>query len=183
MTLEGKPYRPSDPGEAIARGVAFAAEDRHRSSLLPRDWPGHLIEQTISLPHLARWYPFHLLIASRSATRPCRPSTVSGSRPPGPTPPYGRCRAETSRRRFWPAGSGARALLLLDEPFQGVDVGARQDIIATIRSHRSRATLIATSDPEEAFEVADRVFVIDHHTLRPAEISANPSPSFESLSA
>ncbi len=75
------------------------------------------------------------------------------------------------------------ALLLLDEPFQGVDVGARQDIIATIRSHRDRATLIATSDPEEAFEVADRVFIIDHHTLRPAEISATPSPSFESLSA
>ena len=29
-----------------------------------------------------------------------------------------------------------------------------------------RATLIATSDAEEAHEVADRVLVMDHHTLR-----------------
>ncbi|MNF12085.1 hypothetical protein D3C80_2134690 [compost metagenome] len=47
-----------------------------------------------------------------------------------------------------------------------MDVGARQDIIATIRSHTERATLIATSDAEEAHEVADRVLVMDHHTLR-----------------
>ena len=57
-------------------------------------------------------------------------------------------------------------LLLLDEPFQGVDVGARHDIIGAIRAHADRATLIATSDPEEAIEVADRVVVLDHHSLR-----------------
>ena len=59
-------------------------------------------------------------------------------------------------------------LLLLDEPFQGVDVGARHDIIAAIRSNTERATLIATSDPEKAIEVADRVLVMDRHTLRSA---------------
>ena len=56
--------------------------------------------------------------------------------------------------------------MLLDEPFQGVDVGARQDIIAAIRAHSDRATLIATSDPEEALEVADRVLVMEHHSLK-----------------
>src|SRR5690606_31498748 len=56
-------------------------------------------------------------------------------------------------------------VLLLDEPFQGVDVGARQDIIAAIRSRKDRATLIATSDPQEAYEVADRVLIMDHHSL------------------
>jgi simple sugar transport system ATP-binding protein len=54
---------------------------------------------------------------------------------------------------------------LLDEPFQGVDVGARQDIIRAIRSRTDRATLIATSDPEEAIEVADRILVMDRHGL------------------
>jgi simple sugar transport system ATP-binding protein len=52
-------------------------------------------------------------------------------------------------------------LLLLDEPFQGVDVGARRDLIAAIRSGRQdSATLIATSDVEEALEVADIVAVM-----------------------
>ena len=39
-----------------------------------------------------------------------------------------------------------------------------------------RATLIATSDPEESYEVADRILVIDHHSLVPAPRGA-PSVS------
>lgn len=184
VTLEGKPYRPADPGEAIARGVALAAEDRHRSSLLPRDWPGHLIEQTISLPHLPRWYPFHFLISSRERDEALQAIDRLGIKASGPDASVWSLSGGNQQKTVlarWEVVPGA--LLLLDEPFQGVDVGARQDIIATIRSHRARATLIATSDPEEAFEVADRVFVIDHHTLRLAEICANPSSSLESLSA
>ena len=60
-------------------------------------------------------------------------------------------------------------LLLLDEPFQGVDVGARADIIAAIRAQESVATLIATSDAEEAFEVADRVLLLDKTGFHAAE--------------
>jgi simple sugar transport system ATP-binding protein len=57
-------------------------------------------------------------------------------------------------------------LLLLDEPFQGVDVGARRDLITAIRSARHEsATLIATSDIEEAAEVADVVAVMRNHTI------------------
>ncbi len=184
VTLEGKPFQPADPGEAIARGVALAAEDRHRSSLIPKDWPGHAIEQTISLPHLARWYPFNLLISSRERDEAVKAIERLGIKASGPGASVWSLSGGNQQKTVlarWEVVPGA--LLLLDEPFQGVDVGARQDIIATIRSHRERATLIATSDPEEAFEVADRVFVIDHHTLRPAEISTNPSPSIESLSA
>ena len=57
-------------------------------------------------------------------------------------------------------------LLLLDEPFQGVDVGARRDIVDAIRSDLSvGATLIATSDVEEAIEVANIVAVMRGHSI------------------
>jgi simple sugar transport system ATP-binding protein len=64
----------------------------------------------------------------------------------------------------WQAASSR--LLILDEPFQGIDVGARQDLVRSLRANRSNgATLIATSDVEEALEVADVVGVMRDHTV------------------
>jgi simple sugar transport system ATP-binding protein len=57
-------------------------------------------------------------------------------------------------------------LLLLDEPFQGVDVGAQRDIVDPIRAdRRDGATLIATSDVEEAIEAADVVAIMRGHSI------------------
>ena len=54
-------------------------------------------------------------------------------------------------------------LLVLVEPTRGVDVGAREDIYATIRSFlaNERGVLIATSDYEEALRIADHLLVIN----------------------
>ena len=164
--LDGKTYAPGSPAEAIAAGVVMAAEDRHRSSFIHADWPGESIAATISLPHLGKWYPSGFLLSNREKeegrkaiqrlsikAQSADASIWSLSGGNQQKVVIGRWEAEPSR------------LLLLDEPFQGVDVGARQDIIAAIRRHSGRATLIATSDPEEAYEVADRVLVMDGHTL------------------
>jgi simple sugar transport system ATP-binding protein len=57
-------------------------------------------------------------------------------------------------------------IFLADEPFQGVDIGSRRDLIDAIRSRQGdAATLIATSDVEEAIEAADRIAVMSNHTI------------------
>ena len=165
--LDGLPFQPGSPADAIARGVVMAAADRHRSSLMPPDWPGESIAATISLPHLKQWYPSGFLFSRREAREGAKAIRRLGIKAPGPDASVWSLSGGNQQKVVlarWEAEPSR--LLLLDEPFQGVDVGARQDIIAAIRAHGDRATLIATSDPEEAFEVADRVLVMEDHGLK-----------------
>ncbi|WP_075289285.1 sugar ABC transporter ATP-binding protein [Pararhizobium arenae] len=166
MRLDGKPYAPLSPRAAVDAGVAMAGEDRHRSSLMPAGWPGEAITATISLPHLHRWYPTGLITPRREREKAEAAIRRLGIRASGPNASVWTLSGGNQQKVVlarWEAEPGK--LLLLDEPFQGVDVGARHDIITAIRSRDDRATLIATSDPEEAYEVADRVLTMDHHSL------------------
>ena len=166
--LDGRPWRPRNPAEAIAAGVHMAGEDRRRTSLTPADWPGGTVSAAIALPHLTRWFPGGFLrggiershaleairrLGIRASGHEARLDTLSG----------GNQQKVVLAR--WQAVEPR--VMLLDEPFQGVDVGARADIAAAVRAQSEVATLIATSDPEEALEVADRIFFLDDRGLRP----------------
>jgi simple sugar transport system ATP-binding protein len=184
MFLDGKPLRPRSPAEAIAAGIAMAAEDRHRSSLMPSAWPGNSLAATISLPHLAKWYPHGFLLGGRERREAEQAIARLGIKTAGPLASIWSLSGGNQQKAViarWEAEPSR--LLLLDEPFQGVDVGARHDIIQAIRSRTDRATLIATSDPEEAYEVADRILVMDRHTLRPATDGAVSLSAIQGISA
>ncbi|GAB6902224.1 sugar ABC transporter ATP-binding protein [Kineosporia succinea] len=59
-------------------------------------------------------------------------------------------------------------VMLLSEPTQGVDIGARREIFKLIRSAvaQGMAVLCATSDYEQLVEMADRVLVLDDGRVR-----------------
>lgn len=166
MLLEGKSYNPRSASEAIDAGIVLAGEDRHRSSLIPANWPGETIAETISLPHLHKWFRSGFTNRTFETSKANDAITSLGIKTSGPNASVwslsggNQQKVVLGRWDIEPA-----KVLLLDEPFQGVDVGARQDIIAAIRARKDRATLIATSDPQEAYEVADRVLIMDHHSL------------------
>jgi ABC-type sugar transport system ATPase subunit len=61
-------------------------------------------------------------------------------------------------------GARTPAVILLDEPTQGVDVGARRDIYKAIE--------ISTNDPEEAVALADRALVFSRGVVT-AELDRN----------
>ena len=57
-------------------------------------------------------------------------------------------------------------VLLLDEPFQGVDIGARRDIGRHIRATaQGRSTLVFLAEIDEALEIADRIVVMNEGAI------------------
>ncbi|WP_211222846.1 sugar ABC transporter ATP-binding protein [Paludibacterium yongneupense] len=166
FALDGRAWQPRSVAAAIASGVFMAGEDRWRSSFLPADTLGARIADVIALPHLRRLFPRGSY--SRSGIDAIAAAEIErlGIRCQGPdaTPDQlsggNQQKVVLARWQSQPC-----RVLLLDEPFQGVDVGARADLIAAIRSRRDTATLVAVSDREEALEVADRLFVMREHRL------------------
>ncbi|MGH6761359.1 MAG: sugar ABC transporter ATP-binding protein [Phyllobacterium sp.] len=168
VLLDGRAWRSEGAAHSIANDVFMVAEDRWRSSLLPADIPGGTIAGTISLPHLPRWFRSGLLRRERENTVAADAIHRLGIRARGPADTLNQLSGGNQQKVVLARWQAAPCrLLLLDEPFQGVDVGARADLIAAIRNQQAQsATLIATSDPEEALEVADRIFVMQEHGLR-----------------
>jgi sulfonate transport system ATP-binding protein len=65
------------------------------------------------------------------------------------------------------------ALLILDEPFRGLDALTRrdlQDYVAELLRERSHTTLLITTDVDEAIRLADRVLVMTNRPTRVREV-------------
>jgi simple sugar transport system ATP-binding protein len=167
IELDGQPWSPASPADAIANGVFMAGEDRWRSSLLPSATLGGDIAGTIALPHRKRWFRAGLIDPRREKRAADRAIQALGIRCRDSRDTLGLLSGGNQQKVVigrWQAATCR--LLLLDEPLQGVDVGARRDIVDAIRANRQDgATLIATSDVEEAIEAADIVAVMRDHAI------------------
>ena len=157
VVMDGAPFAPRHPADAIASGVGFVPEDRARAA----EVPGWTVADSLTLPDLERYRrgPF---LSRRAETRAAddviRRLGVVASGPRAAIESLsGGNRQKIVVGRWLAAGS---RLLVLDEPFRGVDIGARADIARLVRGTDAAATVVASSDPEEILEVADRVLVM-----------------------
>ncbi len=172
VTLDGRPYQPASPGAAVAAGVFMVAKDRRMNAVIP-DFD---IQRNLTLPFTRRHSGRLALMRGRSERSTAEATigamdvvcqgprdsilTLSGGNQQKVV--VGRWMAEASR------------LLILDEPFQGVDIRARRDIGRRIRdSAGTRATLVLCTELDEALEVADRILVMSEHTLVGAHRNEN----------
>ncbi|MCX5556387.1 sugar ABC transporter ATP-binding protein [Streptomyces sp. NBC_00038] len=163
--LDGKPYEPRRPADAIAAGVHLVPEDRHADALVP----GWSLAQNISLPFLKSLSTAGLVSRTREdalgratieqlgVVARDEHSTVeelSGGNQQKVV--VGRWLAESPR------------VLILDEPFRGVDIGARRDIGRRARTLAAEgaAVLVLSADVDEILEVADRVVVLAAGEIR-----------------
>ncbi|WP_328975523.1 sugar ABC transporter ATP-binding protein [Streptomyces canus] len=157
--LDGEPYEPKRPSDAIRAGIHLVPEDRHADALVP----GWSLAQNISLPFLKSLSRAGLVQRSREdalgrdtiealgVVARDEHSTVeelSGGNQQKVV--VGRWLARTPR------------VLILDEPFRGVDIGARRDIGRRARALAAEgaAVLVLSADVDEVLEIADRVVVL-----------------------
>jgi ribose transport system ATP-binding protein len=159
VTLAGAPFRPRSPAQAIAAGVTLVAEDRKEQSLLPAA-PIRWNLTLTALPRLARRGYLRPAAERREADRLLAVGNV-------------RCRSAEQPIRDLSGGNQQRvifgramatnpAVLLLDEPTRGVDVGAKAEIYRLITDAASGgcSVLVASSELEELLRICHRVIVM-----------------------
>ncbi len=164
ILFNGKPIRVSSPPEAVAQGIAYVPEDRRRHGVIlempvahnmtmaihrwifPGAWLRHRAEQ-----QLARDFIRDLDIKTYGPEAPG--NSLSGGN-----------QQKVSLARWLAAKP---KLLILDEPTQGVDVGAKSEIHKIIRqlARDGLAVLMISSDLPEVVGMSDRIAVLRGGTI------------------
>lgn len=159
MTLSGEPYRPTHPAGAIKRGVYLVPEDRAKQSMF-QSWS---IARTVTLPFLETIRRGLVLDFSQekvSGQEVIDDLSVVAQSPVQPVDSLSGGNQQKVVVGRWLHGTPE--VLILDEPFRGVDIGARRTISGKARAlaAQQKAVIVFTSEVDELLEVADRVIVL-----------------------
>jgi len=148
------------PAAAVRAGLALVPEDRMRQGLIPT----FALRQNTTLPFLAnvaRWSVFvaHGLEVARAqeGIQRLRIEAASVDMPVTDLSGGNAQKVNIARWLF-----DAAKVFLLDEPTAGVDIGARNEILQSLRDLASNGAgvIIVSSDFEELVAVSDRILVL-----------------------
>jgi simple sugar transport system ATP-binding protein len=159
MRLDGRPYAPASPATAVASEVYLVPEDRAAQAMLP----GWSIARTASLPFLRALSPRGVLQRGRERADGRavidRFDVVASSEVQGVDALSGGNQQKVVVGRWL---RGQPRVMLLDEPFRGIDIGARHDLSRRVRELAAggSAVVVLAADVDEVLEVADRVVVL-----------------------
>jgi simple sugar transport system ATP-binding protein len=163
MRLAGAEFKPRSASDAIRKQVFLCAKDRSSNGVVA----DFSIVRNISLPFLERFSSLGFIRTKREQAQARQLIEDMGVV----------CQNSTDNIMTLSGGNQQKVmvarwlsqpceLLILDEPFQGVDIQARRDIAAILRqTAHSRATVVFVSEIDEALEIADRILVMYEHTI------------------
>ncbi len=158
-SLDGQPYRPATPSEAMARGVGLVAGERVAESL------GMMlsVRENVFLNPGALG---HGLLGLRSPLAERADCVKAGARmslrPNDPRLPVETLSGGNQQKVVLARWLGiAKRLLILEEPTAGVDVGAKAEIYALLRRALSDglAIVVVATDFEEVAAICHRALV------------------------
>ncbi|MDR1789040.1 MAG: sugar ABC transporter ATP-binding protein [Opitutaceae bacterium] len=164
-TLAGEPYRPRSPADAILSGCAYLPEDRRGQGLFLQTSVRHNASAAILCrlrrgPFVRRWQETKLVRDELARTRAKVPSLAA---------PVSALSGGNQQKVLLAKWLLTRpALLYLDDPTRGVDIGAKADVYKIIAelSAAGTAILLASSEMPELLRLSHRILVL--HEGRPA---------------
>jgi ribose transport system ATP-binding protein len=160
LRIAGSPYRPLAPRAGKAAGIGFVAADRKKEGII-----GDLtVRENMVAPFIERYARGPFVSKAAETTQARHWIEALGIRTRGPEQKMrtlsGGNQQKVCVSRWLVDGI---ALLILEEPTRGVDVGARREIYRELRqlADHGLAVLVLSSDVEEVAGISDRSFVLD----------------------
>jgi ABC-type sugar transport system ATPase subunit len=158
LTLCGSRYVPTSPGKAIDSGIAFLSEERKADGFIP----GMSARENVPLPVLRRFSRGGRLQRRRIAEAARNALSRVAVRGDIDQPITRLSGGNQQKVLFARAALQDPRLLLLDEPTKGVDIGAKAEIHALIRSmadEQGVTVVLVSTEEEELIGLADTVCV------------------------
>jgi len=164
IILNGGRVRISSPQEAVAHGIAYVPEDRRRHGVILEMPIAHNMTMAIH----KRIFPGTWLRFGAEKSLALDFIRDLGVKAYGPDAPGGSLSGGNQHKvslARWLATKPK--LLILDEPTQGVDVGAKSEIHKIIRqlAKEGLAVLMISSDLPEVLGMSDRIAVMREGTI------------------
>lgn len=163
IRMAGKVIHPRNMSEAIRAGIFYVPEDRAENAVVPL----FNIRQNMTLPFLRVFDRLGIMDVNSEIKR-CREMIgAMGIKCEGPEAEMDSLSGGNQQKVVV-----ARWLLekynlvILDEPFQGVDIRSRHDIGEYLRtSIGDKSAIIIATDLDELIEVADRIVVMNNGAI------------------
>ena len=164
IVLKGKALKIGNPRQAVAAGIALVPEDRKGQGIIP----GLSVRENFTLPVITRITNALLIFARRERTIVNELVDRLKVNPPLIERPLNTFSGGNQQKVVlgkWLLSKPA--LLILDEPTRGVDVGAKADIHEIIGEFAKTggAVLMISSELPELLAVCDRIFVLHEGNL------------------
>jgi len=145
--------------DAIDRGIALVPEDRRKMGLVL----DHSVRDNVLLPNLER-FTRHLFVQDAEVLRTVESTIRNLSIKTDSPDKLARLLSGGNQQKIVIGKWLARGpkLLILDEPTIGVDIGAKSEIVATVRkmADAGMAVLLISSELEEIMAISDRILVL-----------------------
>jgi ribose transport system ATP-binding protein len=159
IRMDGKIFAPKTPMQAIGAGLALIPEDRRgqgMSVVMP-------VYENMALPILSRFVARFGLSVGRQIAHAETLISRLNIRPPNPRAVAGALSGGNQQKVVLAKWLSTNAtIFLFDEPTQGVDVGAKDEIYGLIDqlAVQGRTVLVVSSDLEEVLAIGDRVLAM-----------------------